>query len=174
MKSRVLKIGVTGIAMAFLMISFSLTALAAEKKVFSINLKNEKVLSEKFIHGYASESILIKQGESLNIITDSKDPDFIGVEQTVFWQWDRAAGRGGIERGHTINKIKGVGIFYTRYESTFKVIRKEFPKTETQFSEKHEIIGGIGKFDGITGSYSCHGTKTEKEHTAKCEGELEY
>ena len=173
MKSSLLGIVIAGTIVAFL-ISFSIMALAAEKKVFSINLKNEKIVSEKILQAYGSERIQIKQGESLNIITDSKDPSLIGAEQTVYWQRDIVIGHEGVERGYTITRTKDGEVFYSRYESTYKVIRKEWPKKEVQSAEKHQIIGGFKKFDSITGSYSCNGTQTEKEQTIKCEGEWEY
>jgi len=173
MKSSLLRIVIVGTIVAFI-ISFSIMALAAEKKVFSINLKNEKIVSEKILHAYGSERIQIKQGESLYVILDSKDPSLMGAEQTVYWQQDIVIGHVGVERGYTITRTKDGDVFYSRYESTYKVIRKEWPKKEVQSSEKHQIFGGFQKFDSVTGSYSCHGTTTEKEQTIKCEGEWEY
>ena len=78
-------------------------------------------------------------------------PNLIGAEQTVYWQRDIVIGHVGIERGYTITRPKDGGVFYSRYESTYKVIRKDFPKTEVQSSSKHQIFGGIKKFDGVNG-----------------------
>jgi hypothetical protein len=173
MKRYFSKVGVAVIA-AFATISFCLTVLAAEKRVFSMSLKNEKVVSEKVLQVQGDFKNLIKQGERLNIITDSTEPSLIGAQQTVYWQLDIAIGHVGTERGYTITRTKDGDCFYSRYESTFKVIRKEFPKTETDSTSKHQFIRGTGKYSDLTGGYSCIGKRTQKADTEKCEGEWEY
>jgi hypothetical protein len=88
---------------------------------------------------------------------------------------DITYGQPGTERGYTITRTKDGDYFYSRYESTFKVIRKDFPKPEIESSSKHQFIGGTGKYADIKGSYSCQGkTTTDKEVTPKCEGEWEF
>jgi hypothetical protein len=139
-----------------------------------MKVKNEKIISEKFLQVAGDHKNVIKQGESLGIITNSTDPSLIGAEQTVYWQRDIAIGHVGTERGYTITRSKDGDCFYSRYESTFKVIRKEFPKTETDSLLRHQFIGGTGKYSDIKGGYSCQGKKAEKEDTAKCEGEWEF
>jgi hypothetical protein len=174
MKLSLSRMVIMGTVIAFLF-SFSVTALAGDKKVFSINLKSEKIVSEKMLHVYESFKVLVSQGESLYIIKDSNDPNLIGAEQTVYWQRDSSLGRGGIERGYTITRTKDGDVFYSRYEGTFKVIRKDFPKTEKQSSSKHQIFGGVKKFDGVNGSYSCDAIMNEnKEEIVKCQGEWEF
>ena len=174
MKSSLFRIVIVGIIVTFL-VSFSNLTLAGEKKVFSINLKREKIVSEKMLHVYESFKEQVWQGESLYLIKDSNDPNLIGAEQTVYWQRDSSLARGGIERGYTITRTKDGDVFYSRYESTYKVIRKDFPKTEKQSSSKHQIFGGIKKFDDVNGSYSCDGIMNEnKEEIVKCQGEWEY
>ena len=174
MKRNLSKVAFIGTIVTFVVISFGFTALGAEKKVFSVSLKKEKILSERVLQVSGDFKNVIKQGESLNSITDSTDPNLIGAEQTVYWQLNIAIGHVGTERGYTITRSKDGDCFYSRYESTFKVIRKEFPKTETDSSSKHQFIRGTGKYSDLTGGYSCIGKKTEKEDTAKCEGEWEY
>jgi hypothetical protein len=174
MKRSFSKVAAAGVFAALATISFCFTVLAAEKKIFSMSLKNEKVVSEKILQVQGDFKNVIKQGERLNIITDSSDPSLIGAEQTVYWQLDIAIGHVGTERGYTITRTKDGDCFYSRYDSTFKVIRKQFPKTETDSISKHQFIRGTGKYSDLTGSYSCTAKKTEKEETAKCEGEWEY
>jgi hypothetical protein len=97
------------------------------------------------------------------------------AEQTVYWQRDFSIGRGGIERGYTITRTKDGDVFYSRYKAAFKVIRKDFPKTEKQSSSKHQIFGGVKKFDGVNGSYSCDAIMNEnKEEILKYQGEWEF
>ena len=48
----------------------------------------------------------LKQGVSLDMITDSTDPNLIGAEQTVYWQRDRVAGHPLNERGIVITRSK--------------------------------------------------------------------
>lgn len=174
MKRSFSKVGVVGITVAFVTISLCFTVLAAEKKALSMSLKTEKIVSEKILQVKGDFKNVIKQGESLNIITDSTDPNLIGAEQTVYWQLNLRIGHVGTERGYTVTRSKDGDCFYSTYESTFKVIRKEFPKTERHSSSKHQFIGGTGKYSEMKGSYSCQGIKTEKEDTAKCEGEWEF
>jgi hypothetical protein len=174
MKRSFSKIGVAGIIVAFVTISFCFTVLAAEKKGFSMGLKKEKIVSEKILQVQGDFKNIIKQGESVNIITDSSDPNLVGAEQAVYWQMDIAIGHAGTERGFTVTRSKDGDYFYSRYEATFKVDKTKWPKSEIESSSKHQFIGGTGKYSEMKGSYSCQGKKTAKEDTAKCEGEWEF
>ena len=147
MKLSLSRMVIMGTVIAFLL-SFNIMALAGEKKVFSISLKNEKIVSEKMLHVYESFKEQVWQGESIYIITDSNDPNLIGAEQTVYWQRDFSLARGGVERGYTITRTKNGDAFYSRYDLTYKVIRKDFPKTEKQSSSKHHIFGIISLASG--------------------------
>ena len=168
------KVGVAGIIVALVMISFCFTALAAENKVFSVSLKNEKVLSEKFLQVNGDFKNVIKQGESLNIITDSTDPNLIGAEQTVYWQYTRAIGHGVNEKGITITRSKNGDCFYTTWESAFRVIKRDLVNWESESESKFQFIGGTGKYNQIKGGGTCKGKRTPKEDSAKCEGEWEF
>jgi len=168
------KKGVAGIIVALVMISFYFTVLAAEKKVFSVSLKNEKILSEKFLQVTGDFKNVVKQGESLNIITDSTDPNLIGAEQTVYWQYIRAIGYGSSERGITITRSKDGDCFYTKWESAFRVIKRDIGNVEYESESKFQFIGGTGKYNEIKGGGTCRGKRTPKEDSAKCEGEWEY
>jgi hypothetical protein len=174
MKRHLSKAGVVGIIIAFVTISFSFTALAAEKRKFSMSFKNEKIVSEKFLQVTGDYKNVMKQGESLNIITDSTDPNLIGAEQTVYWQYIRAIGYGTNERGITITRSKDGDCFYSKWESTLRVIKRDIVNWESESESRFQFIGGTGKYSEIKGGGACKGKRTPKEDTAKCEGEWEF
>ena len=174
MKRHLSRVASSGIIMTFVMISFGFPALGAEKKAFSVSLKQEKILSEKFLQVTGDFKNVIKQGESLYIITDSTDPKLIGAEQTAYRQYTRAIGYGSIERGITITRGKNGDCFYTAWESTFRITKRDLVNWETESESKFQFIGGTGKYNEIKGRGTCRGKRTPKEDTAKCEGEWEY
>ena len=182
MKRLFSKLGVVGFIVALVTISFCFTTMAAEKKKFSMSTKREKWVSENLLIPYGDNSQMrldfqryeLKQGVSLDIITESTDPNLFGAEQTVYWQRDRAAGHPLTERGITIARSKDGDCLYFKWESTFKITKFDMLNWEFESKSQVQFIGGTGKYSDLRGSGNCRGKRTPKEDSAKCEGEWEY
>jgi len=182
MKRSFTKVGVVGFTVALVTIAFCLTALATEKKKFTMSTKRDKWISENVLvpHGDQSQIRLdfqrfeLKQGMSLDLIMDSTDPNLIGAEQTVYWLRDRVAGHPLNERGIIITRTKDGDCIYAKWESIFKRTKIDMLSVEFESESRVQFIGGTGKFSDIKGSGTCRGKRTPKEDTAKCEGEWEY
>jgi len=182
MKRDLLKVGVAGIIIAFAAISFCFDAPAAEKKKFSMSTKRDKWISDNLLIPYGDQSQIrldfqrfeLKQGMSLDIITDSTDPNLIGAEQTVYWQRDRVAGHPLNERGIIITRSKDGDCIYAKWESIFKRTKVDMLSVEFDSESSFQYIGGTGKFSDIKGNGTCRGKRTPREDTSKCEGEWQY
>jgi len=111
------KVTLAGIIVAFVTISLCSIPLAAEKKKFSMSTKREKVISENILTNFGEHKVFIKQGVSLEIITESTDPNLIGAEQTVYWQ-NYAIGRSMSEKAVTITRTKNGDCLYSNRDST--------------------------------------------------------
>jgi hypothetical protein len=181
MKRLFSKVGVTGFIVALVIFSFCLTVLVAEKKNFSMSAKRDKWISENLLVPYGDQSQMrldfqrfeLKQGTSLDIITDSTDPNLIGAEQTVYWLRDRVAGHPLNERGINITRTKDGDCFYSKWESTLKITKFEMLNWEFESESNFQFIGGTGKYSDIKGSGTCRGKRTPREDSSKCEGEWE-
>lgn len=176
MKRHISKAGVVWIIVIFVTISFSLTVMAAEKKNFSMNTKMEKLISENYLASSGDFRNVLKQGVSLNIITEHTDPNVIGAEQTAYWLSDRPnrLKYALIERGITVTQTKDGDRFYTRWESILKTSKPDTVNWELESESSFQFIGGNGKYVDIKGGGTCRGKRTPKEDLAKCEGEWEY
>lgn len=182
MKRDLLKVGVAGIIIAFAAISICSDAPAAEKKKFSMSTKRDKWISDNLLIPYGDQSQIrldfqrfeLKQGMSLDIVTDSTDPNLIGAEQTVYWLRDRVAGHPLNERAIIITRSKDGDCIYAKWESIFKRTKVDMLSVEFESESSFRFIGGTGKFSDIKGSGTCRGKRTPKEDTSKCEGESEY
>jgi len=176
MKRHFPKSAFIGIIMGFVMISCGFTALAAEKKKFSMSTKMEKLISENYLASSGDFRNVLKQGVSLTIITEHTDPDVIGAEQTAYWVSDRPNRLRYtlIERGITVTRSKDGDRFYTRWESILKTSKPDTVNWELESESSFQFIGGNGKYVDIKGGGTCRGKRTPKEDLAKCEGEWEY
>lgn len=165
-----------GILMTFVMISFSFPSLAAEKKKFSMSTKMEKLISQNYLVASGDFRNVLKQGVSLNIITDHTDPNVIGAEETAYWLSDQLNGLQYTltENGLTVTRSKDGDYFYSRWESILKTTKQDLANWELDSESSFQFIGGTGKYVGIKGGGTCRGKRTPKEDLAKCEGEWEY
>ena len=109
----------------------------------------------------------------MEIITDSTDPNLIGVEQNVYWQ-NHAIGKSMTERAITITRTKGGDCFYSNRDSAFRYVKTDVLFKEYESESTFQFIGGTGKYEDIKGGGTCRGKVTAKEVTLKCEGEWEY
>ena len=167
------KITLVWIIVAFVTISIWSIPLAAEKKKFSMSTKREKVISENILTNFGEHKVFIKQGVSLEIITESTDPNLIGAEQTVYWQ-NCAIGRSMNEKAVTITRTKNGDCLYSNRDSTFKLIKEEIVSKVYESESAFQFIGGTGKYEEIKGGGTCRGKASPKEITSKCEGEWEF
>ena len=160
MKRLFSKLGVVGFIVALVTISFCFTTMAAEKKKFSMSTKREKWISENLLVPYGDPSQMrldfqryeLKQGVSLDMITDSTDPNLIGAEQTVYWLRDRVAGHPLNESAIIITRSKDGDCIYAKWESIFKRTKVDMLSVEFESESSFQFIGGTGKFSDIKGS----------------------
>ncbi len=172
------KVGLVGIVVAIITISFCFTALAAEKKKFAFSKKREKTLSEVNLHDRTDHKYRIRQYSYLDVITEHTDRDLVGAEQTVYGQSDfRASMYKGDKLqswGYWVTRSKGEDCFYAKYQLTMTVteLKGLHWDDETETESKIEIFGGTGKYLDVKGSGICKSTGSGT--ITKCEGEWEY
>jgi hypothetical protein len=177
-----LQAGAMAFIAALVISSFCFTALAAEKKKFSLSTKREKWVSENLLEAYGDRSqirmdfqrYVLKQGVHLDIVSESTEPDLIGAEQTLYWQMDRVVGHPLNERGITVTRTKNGEYLYSKWESTMKLKWQDMANWEGDSEIRFQFLGGTGKYSDLRGGGTCIGKRTPKEDAARCEGELEY
>jgi hypothetical protein len=172
------KVGLIGIVVAAVTISFCFTALASEKKKFTFSKKSERSLSEIFIHDRTDQKHRIRQWSRLDVITEHTDRDLVGAEQTVYGQADFRAsmykGDKATGWGYMVTRSKDEDCFYAKYQTMMTIIEVKGWTWDTETEIKIEIFGGTGKYLGAKGSGICRSKGSGGVEIAKCEGEWEY
>ena len=177
MKRLFSKVGLIGIVVAAVTISFCFTALAAEKKKFVYSAKGGKFLSEINLHDPTDQKYKITQWSRLYVYTEHNDPSLIGAEMTSYGQGDYIDMGGasrGISRGYSITRSKDGDCTYAKWEATWAVTVADFVNWEVGGESKFQIIGGTGKYLDAKGNGTCQFKTTPTSETMKCEGEWEY
>jgi hypothetical protein len=170
---------VVDVIAAFVVVSLSFSAQAAEKK---------KVMGTNKYGPYISRTVVPKEylgpGDdpkhelvALEIrrdTTTSSDPDWNETEQIVYNQSDSVAGT-GTHRGYYVRLHQNGDTEYGTYEGTHKTTVKEDGSWETTTWEgAYKIIGGTGKFKNIKGSGTYRGKATAEGSSEEWGGECEY
>jgi hypothetical protein len=78
------------------------------------------------------------------------------------------------EREIIVTRSKGGDGLYSKWESTFKIMKLDMLNWEFEFESRFQFTGGTGKYSDLKGSGTCRGKRTPIEDPAKCEGEWEY
>jgi hypothetical protein len=163
-------------ALAFVVVSLSFSAQAAEKKKISGTNKHGPFISKTVVPpgpGDDPKHELV----ALQIrrdTTTSPDPDWNETEQIVYEQGDGVAGT-GTARGYYVRLHKNGDTDYGPWEGTFKTTFKEDGSwLETTWEGTWKCIGVTGKFKNEKGSGTYRGKATAEGASTDWEGEVEY
>jgi hypothetical protein len=171
-----LRSGVVGVIAAFVVVSLSFSAQAAEK---------EKVMgTNKWGPAICRTVVPLGPGEDpkhqlvvlaiYRATTTSPDPNINGSELIAYEQADEVAGT-GTQRGYYVRLYKDGDTDYGTYEGTHKTTVKADGSWEaTTWEVTWKCSGGTGKFKNITGSGTARGKATAQESLEEFEGEVEY
>ena len=163
-------------ALAFVVVSLSFSAQAAEKKKIMGTHKSGPVISHTVVPlgpGDDPKHELVVL-EISRLTTTSSDPDWNETEQIDYAQADQVAGT-GTNRGYFRRLHKNGDIDYGTYEQTHKTTFKEDGSWEaTTWEGTYKVTGGTGKLRNIKGSGTYRGKATAEGASTEFEGEEEY
>jgi hypothetical protein len=165
-----------GVIAAFVVVSLSFSAQAAEKKKYGGTNKQGPWISRTFVPpgpGDVPKHELVAL-EIRRDTTTSSDPDWNETEQIIYGQSDSVAGT-GTHRGYYVRQHKNGDTEYGTYEGTHKTTFKEDGSfLEATWEGTYKVIGGTGKFKNIKGSGTYRGKATAEGASTDFEGEAEY
>ena len=155
-------------ALAFVVVSMSFSAQAAEKKKIMGTHKSGPVISHTVVPlgpGDDPKHELVVLA-IYRATTTSSDPNLNESEVIVYDQADEVAGT-GTQRGYFRRLYKDGDTDYGTYEGTHKTSFKEDGSWE---ATTWESMGGTGKFKNINGSGPDRGKATAQESLEEFEG----
>jgi hypothetical protein len=167
-----LRRGVVGVIAAFVVVSLSFSAQAAEKKRIKGTDKGGPPISRTVV----SPGDDPKHELAMTIhrdTTTSSDPDWDGTEVMVYDQSDSVAGT-GTHRGYTRRLFKNGDTDYGSFEGTHKTTVKEDGSLETTWEGTWKATGGTGKFKNVKGGGTYRGKVTAEGAFTEWESEVEY
>jgi hypothetical protein len=167
-----LRRGVVGVIAAFVVVSLSFSAQAAEKKKIMGTDKLGPPISRTVVSpgdDPKHELVLSIRRDT----TTSSDPDLNGTEQMVYAQDDQVAGT-GTHRAYYRRLHKSGETSYGSYEGTHKTTVKEDGTLETTWEGTWKVTGGTGKLKNIKGGGTYRGKATPEGASSEWEGEVEY
>jgi hypothetical protein len=167
-----LRRGVVGVIAAFVVVSLSFSAQAAEKK---------KVMGTDKVGPFISRTVVFPGDDPKHELvlyihrdtTTSPDPDVNGTEIMVYGQDDQVAGTGP-HRGYSTRLFKNGDTTYGSFEGMTKTTVKEDGSRETTWEGTYKVTGGTGKFKSIKGGGTYRGKATAQGASTEWEGEVEY
>jgi hypothetical protein len=167
-----LRRGVVGVIAAFVVVSLSFSAQAAEKK---------KVMGTNKIGPPISRTVVSPGDDPKHELvlyirrdtTTSSDPDWNETEVMIYEQDDHVAGT-GTHRGYFRRLHKNGETTYGSFEGTHKTTVKEDGSLETTWEGTWKVTGGTGKFKNIKGGGTYRGKATAEGASTEWEGEVEY
>jgi hypothetical protein len=161
---------------AFVVVSLSFSAQAAEKKKIMGTNKHGPLISRTVVplgpgDDPKHELVVLQTRRDT---TTSPDPEWNDTEQIIYEQVDGVAGT-GTARGYYVRLHKNGDTDYGPFEGTFKTTFKEDGSWEmTTWEGTWKSIGGTGKFKNIKGSGTYRGKATAEGASTEWEGETEY
>jgi hypothetical protein len=168
-----LRRGVVGVIAAFVVVSLSFSAQAAEKK---------KIMGTDKL-GQPSDRTAVYPGDDPNHelvlytrrdTTTSSDPDWNETEVMIYGQDDQVVPGTGTHRGYSRRLFKN-GEIYGSFEGMHKITFKEDGSRETTWEGTWKVTGGTGEFKNIKGSGTYRGKAASREGAStEWEGEVEY
>jgi hypothetical protein len=170
-----LRRGVVGVIAAFVVVSLSFSAQAAEKKKVMGTNKQGPVISRTVVplgpgDDPKHELVVLQIRRET---TTSSDPDFNDTEQIIYEQVDQVAGT-GTARGYYVRLHKSGDTSYGTYEGTHKTTVKEDGSWETTWEGTWKAAGGTGKLKNAKGGGTYRGKATAEGGSTEFEGEVEY
>jgi len=171
-----LRRGVVGVIAAFVVVSLSFSAQAAEKKkVMGTNKYGPEISRTVVPLGPGDDpkhrltALWIRRDT-----TTSPDPYWNETTQIVYGQSDEVAGT-GTHRGYYVRLYKDGDTEYGTFEGTHKTTLKEDGSfLETTWEGTYKVIGGTGKFKNAKGAGTYRGKATAEGASEEWEGEIEY
>jgi len=167
-----LRRGVVGVIAAFVVVSLSFSAQAAEKKKVMGTDKQGPPISRTVVSpgdDPKHELVLFIRRDT----TTSPDPDLNGTEVMIYGQDDQVAGT-GTHRGYFRRLYKSGETDYGPFEGKHKTTFKEDGSWEATWEGTWKSIGGTGKFKNIKGGGTYRGKATAEGASTEIEGEVEY
>jgi hypothetical protein len=159
---------------AFVVVSLSFSAQAAEKKKVMGTNKFGPPISRTVVSlgdNPKHELVVLAIYRST---TTSSDPDINETELISYDQADEVAGT-GTQRGYFVRHYKNGDTDYGTYEGTHKTTVKEDGSwLETTWENTWKVTGGTGKFKNAKGSGTARGKATAQGASEDFEGEEEY
>jgi hypothetical protein len=170
-----LRRGVVGVIAAFVVVSLSFSAQAAEKKKVMGTNKQGPVISRTVVplgpgDDPKHELVVLQIRRET---TTSSDPDFNDTEQIIYEQVDQVAGT-GTARGYYVRLHKSGDTSYGTYEGTHKTTVKEDGSRETTWEGTWKVAGGTGTLKNAKGGGTYRGKATAEGASTEFEGEVEY
>jgi hypothetical protein len=163
-------------ALAFVVVSLSFSAQAAEKKKVTGTDKLGPTICRTVVPlgpGEDPKHALVVLA-IYRATTTSPDPDVNGTELISYDQAEEVAGT-GTRRGYYVRHYKNGDIDYGTSEGTYKTTNKEDGSWETTTWEgTFKVTGGTGKFKNIKGSGTYRGKATAEGASTDWESEVEY
>ena len=148
-----LRRGVVGVIAAFVVVSLSFSAQAAEKKKVMGTNKHGPFISKTVVppgpgDDPKHEMVALQVRRDT---TTSPDPEWNETEQIIYEQVDEVAGT-GTHRGYFVRHYKNGDTEYGTYEGTHKSTFKEDGSfLEATWEGTYKVIGGTGKFKTAKG-----------------------
>ena len=167
-----LRRGVVGVIAAFVVVSLSFSAQAAEKKRITGTDKHGLPISRAIVSpgdDPKHELVLMIRRDT----TTSPDSEWNETEVMVYGQTDQVAGT-GTHRGYVRRLHKNGETTHGSYEGTHKTTVKADGSSDTTWEGKWQFTGGTGKFKHIKGSGTYRGKRTAEGTSTEWEGEAEY
>jgi hypothetical protein len=167
-----LRRGVVGVIAAFVVVSLSFSAQAAEKK---------KIMGTDKL-GQPSRTV-VYPGDDLNHelvlytrrdTTTSSDPDHNETEVMIYGQNDQVVPGTGTHRGYSRRLFKNGETTYGSFEGMHKTSFKEDGSREATWEGTWKVTGGTGKFKNIKGGGTYRGKALAQGASSEWEGEVEY
>ena len=173
---RQLRRRVVGVIAAFVVVSLSFSAQAAEKKKIMGTNKLGPPISRTVVPPGPGDdpkhelvALMIRRDT-----TTSSDPDWNETEVIHYEQVDQVAGT-GTHRGYYVRLHKNGDIDYGTYEGTHKAsVKEDGSWLETTWEGTCKSNGGTGKFKNIKGGGTYRGKATAEGASTEFEGEVEY
>ena len=170
-----LRRGVVGVIAAFVVVSLSFSAQAAEKKKIMGHNKHEPPISRTIVSlspGDDPKHELVVLNTH-RVTTTSSDPDFNETEAMFYEQDDQVSGT-GTHTGYYVRLHRNGDTEYGTYEGTHKTTVKEDGSWEATWEGTYKVTGGTVKFKNIKGSGTYRGKATAEGASTEWEGEEEY
>jgi hypothetical protein len=168
-----LRRGVVGVIAAFVVVSLSFSAQAAEKKKITGTNKHGPFISRTVVYpgdDPKHELVMFVRRDT----TTSSDPDFNETELILYQQSDSVAGT-GTHRGYFRRLFKNGDTDYGSFEGAHKTTFKEDGSWEaTTWEGTSKLIGGTGKFKNLKGGGTYRGKVTAEGPSTEFELEVEY